>query len=50
MVGMFGVMKLRVVSLFKMAHNVRVLGEEADKQDHIPDVSKMVTSTKQTLN
>ena len=30
--------------------NVRVLGEEADKQDHIPDVSKMVTSTKQTLN
>jgi len=33
-----------------MGHNVRVLGEEADKQDHIPDVSKMVASTKQTLN
>jgi len=30
--------------------NVRVLGEEADKQDHIPDVSKMVASTKQILN
>ena len=30
--------------------NVRVLGEEADKQDHIPDASKMVTNKKQTLN
>ena len=26
----------------KMAYNVRVLGEEADKQDHIPDASKKV--------
>ena len=26
----------------KIAVNVRVLGEEADKQDHIPDVSKKV--------
>lgn len=34
----------------KLLHNVRVLGEEADKQYHIPDVSKMVTSTKQTEN
>jgi len=33
-----------------MSYNVSVLGEEADKQDHIPDVSKMVASTKQTLN
>ena len=33
-----------------VAQNVRVLGEEADKRDHIPDVSKMVASTKQTLN
>ena len=30
MAGMFGEMKLRVVSLFKMAHNVPTLGEEAD--------------------
>ena len=29
--------------------NGRVLGEEADKQDHIPDVSKKVTKKKQTL-
>ena len=33
-----------------MTLNEQGLGEEADKQDHIPDVSKMVTSTKQTLN
>lgn len=29
--------------------NVRVLGEEADKQDHIPDVSKMVTKKKHNI-
>jgi len=47
---------LRIAKMFfrkyivALVDNVRVLGEEADKQDHIPDVSKMVTSTKQTLN
>ena len=29
--------------------NVRVLGEEADKQDHIPDVSKMVNNKTQNI-
>ena len=34
----------------KLFPNVRVLGEEAVNIDHLPDVSKMVTNTKLTLN
>jgi len=30
--------------------NVRVLGEEAEKQNHVPDVSKMVANKKQSIN
>ena len=39
-----------VCGFCKITANVRVFGEEADKQDHIPDVSKMVTSTKLFIN